>query len=514
MNIECIGLGVQKFTFKDETARLAAGKHRSPNDTSQSSLSYRPKRTTTNKDDPPNDESPGDQTNSGQLQVVKLAAVSRSSGKDPTAFHNDYVSVYMLPMNNLDRVTLTLTASIDVSLGSKMGLLWNFGPFLEDIPCRLGRNAALDAATEAMLAAYGSFKARTTMTHYPVQNTTRAYCRALRAMRQALGNAETARSPETLCSTMIMLICEALNGPKDDWAMNLLTHAGGAAKIIKSRGYKKSTSDFEERVLLSLRGPIVLLSLFKKKQDFTAKEWTDLVTNPLEGDNVDNRTIQTMAKLPNLLRTVQEAYVQEPIDLEALSRAEATLTSMRDLHAIDRAEICDRFKDFEERCQMHPLLMPPKLNVLHSHFARQAAMAYAIEIYVNLVLSGAARKARGYQTRVPLVDEHLLAADACVEEILSLGELVQVHRPLGTIYMGYAMTAALAAALTDDLRGRVMLQAQGFVDDMYGPGGSPGMSHLCGLSDYLTCRDLRTWHLEKGFINELATEGRDPYLVD
>ena len=87
----------------------------------------------------------------------------------------------------------------------KFNLAWSFGPFLEHVPQRLGKSAALDAAAKVIVAAHSSHCAsRRRVT----PNILVDYSRALTQLRLALDDVVTAQSPETLCAIMLLLICQ------------------------------------------------------------------------------------------------------------------------------------------------------------------------------------------------------------------------------------------------------------------------------------------------------------------
>jgi hypothetical protein len=87
----------------------------------------------------------------------------------------------------------------------KFNLAWAFGPFLELVPQRLGRNAALDAAAKAIVAAHASYCASRRRVS---PNALVEYSRALTQLRLALNDTVTAQSLETLCAIKLLLICQ------------------------------------------------------------------------------------------------------------------------------------------------------------------------------------------------------------------------------------------------------------------------------------------------------------------
>lgn len=78
-----------------------------------------------------------------------------------------------------------------------------YGEFLQDIPRRMGSNAALDASAAAMTAAF-----ETLHTHQQPQKVLVRYSHALTSLRACLENPVEARSPETLCAIWLVVICQ------------------------------------------------------------------------------------------------------------------------------------------------------------------------------------------------------------------------------------------------------------------------------------------------------------------
>jgi hypothetical protein len=84
---------------------------------------------------------------------------------------------------------------------------WTFGPFVSDLPKRLGRSVALDAATQAfVLSLPSSPHAR----RHPKSDALESYTAALKATRLALAHPTNSKSIDTLCATYLLLICQVL----------------------------------------------------------------------------------------------------------------------------------------------------------------------------------------------------------------------------------------------------------------------------------------------------------------
>lgn len=78
-----------------------------------------------------------------------------------------------------------------------------YGPFLRDIPKRLGSNIALDASVSVLTSAYSSL-----YTHQRSLKTLSNYVKALKALRICLDDPSQAWTADTLCAVYLLLICQ------------------------------------------------------------------------------------------------------------------------------------------------------------------------------------------------------------------------------------------------------------------------------------------------------------------
>lgn len=78
-----------------------------------------------------------------------------------------------------------------------------YGPFLRDIPRRLGDSTVLDSAVRALSTASPFLHTGS----YP-PNVLFLYGQSLRALRECLNNPTEARSPNTLCAVYLIIICQ------------------------------------------------------------------------------------------------------------------------------------------------------------------------------------------------------------------------------------------------------------------------------------------------------------------
>lgn len=116
---------------------------------------------------------------------------STNPGYSPTNQHTYRVSAF------IDKLS--------PSRGVKYNLAWSFGDYLYDIPARLGRNQALDAAADALITACDRFSAGSADQS---QRFLVKYVEAVRALRLCLDDEQTATTSETLGAVMLLLICQ------------------------------------------------------------------------------------------------------------------------------------------------------------------------------------------------------------------------------------------------------------------------------------------------------------------
>ncbi|KAK5710860.1 hypothetical protein LTR17_018670 [Elasticomyces elasticus] len=147
---------------------------------------------------------------------------------------------------------------IDPSIDFRYNIAYGYGVYWYDVPRRLGVNRALDAAVESAVEAHSSFCSRQSVPTHALL----LYSKALIALRETLDNAAAARSAETLCAVMILLVSQALLDLSDGmWS----GHCEGALQLLKARGPCNLNDPFETQLVLLVRGPIFVEGLFNEK---------------------------------------------------------------------------------------------------------------------------------------------------------------------------------------------------------------------------------------------------------
>ena len=112
----------------------------------------------------------------------------------------------MLTMTLIDKVHLTTDSDL------RYNLTWAFGNFIQDVPRRLGKNAALDAAATSLALSHVRYS---TGRRDAAPEEIKAYINALKVLRGCLDDAEVARDANTLCAVMLLLFTQVIMHPLD-----------------------------------------------------------------------------------------------------------------------------------------------------------------------------------------------------------------------------------------------------------------------------------------------------------
>lgn len=112
----------------------------------------------------------------------------------------------------MTQLASAFVGKIDPTADIRYQLVWNFGAYLADIPRRLGTNPALDAASDALVAAHTNFCSNG---HgVPDYAFLAKYSRALNVLRDELDDPDKAHSSETLCAIMLLMIIQVCKEPR------------------------------------------------------------------------------------------------------------------------------------------------------------------------------------------------------------------------------------------------------------------------------------------------------------
>ncbi|EPE33525.1 hypothetical protein GLAREA_06538 [Glarea lozoyensis ATCC 20868] len=329
-----------------------------------------------------------------------------------------------LPTNRLTVLTASLVQTFKTEL--KYNLIWSNGLYLQEVPKRLGYNDALDTSVSALTAAHldivlgrkTSVKALT------------EYSRALRTLKNVLNDPVKACASETLCAVMLLLLCQSFIGVRGAAYMG---HVEGAAQILRARRYYNPADDFEAKLLLSLRGPVLFMGVLSDKIQFSRREWDTIVVNDLDGSTPEGKMMCCLAQLPVIRERKKKMLNGGNNDPDLLEETRTNYQNMMDV----LEEFHSRKVEMQKTIAAGTVSTPYG-RIMDAHYQR----SYALGLSVSLVINFVAYAIEPDNSDLPLQAEHF------VKEILSLCEGAEKFRPLGASYM--LLCLMLAWAGTED----------------------------------------------------------------
>jgi hypothetical protein len=130
-----------------------------------------------------------------------------SSSSSPEAASKELV---LMPSSRTTLLTQALVGKLKAADDLRYHLSWTYGGFIEDIPKRLGVNEALDASVDALISTHSSLGSYAR--GFTSSESLAKYSHALNALILYLDDPNKARTVETLCAVMILLICQSFIG--------------------------------------------------------------------------------------------------------------------------------------------------------------------------------------------------------------------------------------------------------------------------------------------------------------
>ncbi|KAF2477722.1 uncharacterized protein BDR25DRAFT_275074 [Lindgomyces ingoldianus] len=188
------------------------------------------------------------------------------------------------------------------SVGHRMSA---FGPFIREVPARIGHNVALDAAVACLVNAHSSMVHKKKATEIANPGL---YLRAVQALQTCLESPKEGMSSNTLCASVLLGLVEAMAGPRV--GNRYLAHVGGAGRLMELQGPEQCQDRFAKEILRFNRGGIIITSIYERKPCFlTRPEWSDIAfdNNGLSfEDHLYTEILRHMANFPALLRELRD----------------------------------------------------------------------------------------------------------------------------------------------------------------------------------------------------------------
>ncbi|KAF2718134.1 hypothetical protein K431DRAFT_333172 [Polychaeton citri CBS 116435] len=176
-----------------------------------------------------------------------------------------------------------------VSTGPKYDLIGTYGPFLNDVPQRLGANEALDSAAKALVHAHCDLCLRRPVT---VDSLTK-YTHAIQKIRTMPEDSVQAQAIETSCAVILLLIRQNLSGfGSQDWT----THFDGASQLLLIRNVCVATCAVYTNTCIQ-----VVRSLFDRSLRLNPSKFEALISVPLLHSHHDDPITNNLSRVLRLL---------------------------------------------------------------------------------------------------------------------------------------------------------------------------------------------------------------------
>ncbi|KAF2759094.1 hypothetical protein EJ05DRAFT_499518 [Pseudovirgaria hyperparasitica] len=164
----------------------------------------------------------------------------------------DRLRIAPSPGNHRSMVVAAFVRGLQV-VDLRFDLSWAHGPFLHDVPKRLGQSRVLDTAAMALIANFSNSS--------PIQakqcpRATYIFDRAVKALRLGLSNQREARSINTLCAIYLLCIVQNWIGLSDEAGFQ--GHGEGVAQILNSGIDYNPMDDFERNIIATLCSAVIL----------------------------------------------------------------------------------------------------------------------------------------------------------------------------------------------------------------------------------------------------------------
>ncbi len=196
----------------------------------------------------------------------------------------------------------------------------------------------------------------------------------------------------------------------------------------------------------------------------TSQQWKDLVYNHYDKESLDGQMMRTLAYLPDLMTRGRAALRTSLMSCSSLHELQQEARSLHDSFAICLDSLRGRWKHMDLSAFDSPLMR----SIFQSHFSRSYGMGLCTRIILNCIIMGL----EGDDGT--LRQESSRAAD----EILTLAEVANQHRPLGAIYILICLAAAWVASTDLRRKDTIMEMYLDYQKDVQGPSATTSVEDL------------------------------------
>ncbi|KAK5064469.1 hypothetical protein LTR84_000302 [Exophiala bonariae] len=329
-------------------------------------------------------------------------------------------------------------------------LCWAYGGLLNELPRRLGTNAALDASVSAMVTIVSHLgdKPRS-------PEVFSAYGKALVSLKTCLHDPIAVQSSSTLCAIYLIWICQAWVSNDED--MVFTGHSSGIIKLLSRVSQRKSVDEFDHMVHMTIAAPVIFERLVDPTIQLNSWLLKLLIATetPVIPDDDDGEGI---GDLPNQPRRSQVGLIfSSVLAIADFMRYDPTkIDEIAHLHR-DMQRTCVKLRekmyetlDGSDEKTFLDLPKHPRMEVtvkrLHDFYQKIYGLFLSLEVMLNAILQAYHPEDATLQSR---------NFEIC-QEIVWLSYAAQGLKPLGAGMIPVCLTSAWAA--TSDFSSRVLLE--------------------------------------------------------
>ncbi|CAE6997816.1 hypothetical protein PTNB73_04139 [Pyrenophora teres f. teres] len=209
---------------------------------------------------------------------------------------------YPTPSQHHQLARALIAATTTGSTGHRMSV---FGPFIQEVPARIGHNSALDAAVAVLVNVHTSLVYKKTANEIV---SPELYIRAIKTLQSCLEDPQVGMSANTLCASVLLGLVEAFAGPRT--GNRYLTHVGGAGRLMEIQGPGQYRDAFTKEILRFNRGGIIITCIYERKPCFLVSPgWREIAfdkTGLSFDDCLNTDLMQYMAELPGIFNELKD----------------------------------------------------------------------------------------------------------------------------------------------------------------------------------------------------------------
>ncbi|KAK4224476.1 hypothetical protein QBC38DRAFT_485370 [Podospora fimiseda] len=323
-----------------------------------------------------------------------------------------------VPSSRIDQGASGLVSALQVTdVRFELGI---YGPFMAELPRRLGRNEALDASVRALTKAYPSVHS-----HQLTPDMYKSYGEALRHLCTALGNPATATSIETLCAVYLVVICQGWIRRGADF---IPSHGEAIAHLLNAAAERQDwQGQFEAEVSNTLLVLVLLESFSNHKIKLDTRLWASSTSPaiakpfrpPMKGiSEIECLRASSLAAISGYTRNIQGSLPE--------------IVTFHEVWQVDLANMKALLSGMSNMAASELTLAQRRI-----HVRRQTG--YGTLLLLGMMANWALRA-------FVIGDMHTLELEIAmiVDEVVELAEQAIQYRPLGSSAMPGFINAAKA----------------------------------------------------------------------